>query len=501
MENNSVETMETQAVETTETPIVEGDKRYVGVKETLIYGVANAGQCIGYTTMIQQRSYFLSSVLGVKPGIVAAWMSIMAFWDAFNDPLMGVIVDKTRTRFGKLRPYLIYVPMILGVTTILFFGGPVILTESASDMTRVIYMCVTYFIWEFFYTIGDIPFWGLSSAISPSPLDRSRVIKSARFISGMISGIPGIIITLCLDLSRNGKIPFSLSQVFFVIGIVAGTLGMYMFSLAGTKTRERVIYVNEEPKLSECFAFLFKNKPLMLIVASNLISVLGGIGGTFGVYYYYNALGVNSLSLIAGIPGTITGWLTYPLMTKLEKRWTSRQIIVRMSLANAAATALIFVLGCKHYTDIKVVLPLFMIQGVVGGINGSIGAVIPTKMISETVDYMEHKTGKRNEGMAFSVLTFMGKLTGTLSSALGTALIPFVGLVRDSSSEMMVVAENSPINTNFWLWALVTIIPAVLGLLNLIPYKFYDLEGEKLATIQREIRERREENAKIVSAE
>ena len=468
------------------------EKRYVGVKETLTYGVANAGQCIGYTTMIQQRSYFLSAVLGVDTSIVAAWMGIMAFWDAFNDPLMGVIVDKTRTRFGKLRPYLIYVPIILGITTIMFFGGPVFLGESASQLTRIIYMCVTYFVWEFFYTIGDIPFWGLSSAISPSPLDRSRVIKSARFISGAISGIPGIIIKVCLDLSRNGKIPFSLSQVFFVIGIVAGTFGMYLFSLAGTKTRERVVYVNDEPKLSECFAFLFKNKPLMLIVASNLISVLGGIGGTFGVYYYYNALGVNSLSLVAGIPGTIVGWLTYPFMSKLEKRWTSRQIIVRMSLMSAAVTAIIFLIGSKQYTEIGVVLPLFMIQGVAGSINNSIGSVIPTKMISETVDYMEYKTGKRNEGMAFSVLTFMGKLTGTLSTALGTALIPVVGLVRDSSSEMMVVAEDSPINTKFWLWALVTIIPAVLGLLNLIPYKFYDLEGAKLENIQREVQLRRE---------
>lgn len=480
--------------------VEQKEKRYVGVKETLTYGVANAGQCIGYTTMIQQRSYFLTSVLGVNTTIVAAWMGIMAFWDAFNDPLMGVIVDKTRTRFGKLRPYLIYVPMILGITTIMFFGGPVFLGESASDITRIIYMCITYFVWEFFYTIGDIPFWGLSSAISPSPLDRSRVIKSARFISGAISGIPGIIITVCLDLSRNGIIPFSLSQVFFVIGIVAGTFGMYLFSLAGTKTKERVVYVNEEPKLSECFAFLFKNKPLMLIVASNLISILGGIGGTFGVYYYYNALGVNSLSLIAGIPGTVVGWLTYPFMSKMEKRWTSRQIIVRTSLLSASATALVFIIGCKHYTDISVVLPLFMFQGVVSAVGNSVGSVIPTKMIGETVDYMEYKTGKRNEGMAFSVLTFMGKLTGTLSAALGTALVPLVGLVRDSESEMMVVSPDSPINTKFWLWALVTIIPAALGLLNLIPYKFYDLEGEKLETIQRELLERRE-NAALAEKE
>ena len=480
---------------TTQTKTAENqveEKRYVGVKETLIYGIANGGQCIGYNMMTAQRAFFLVSVFGVPEVVVSAMLTVMAFWDAFNDPLMGAVVDKTRTRYGKLRPYLIFVPIFLGITTVLFFGGPIFVGDDASRPIRIVYMCITYFIWEFFYTIGDIPFWGLSSAISPNPADRSRVIKSARLISGIIGGIPGIIITVCLDLSRNGTIPLSLSQVFFILSIVAGTFGMYLFSLAGTKTKERVVYVNDEPKLSECFAFMFKNKPLVLIMLSNLISTLGGIGGTFSVYYYYNVLGVNSLSLIAGLPGTITGWITYPLMTKLEKKWTSRQIVVRMALMNAAVTALVFLIGCRHYDKMSVVVPLFMIQGVAGAINGSIQAVIPTKMISETVDYMEYKTGKRNEGMAFSVLTFMGKLTGTLSTALGTALIPVVGLVRDSASEMMVISESSPINTKFWLWALVTIIPAVLGLLNLIPYKFYDLEGEKLAMIQREVQARRE---------
>ncbi len=428
-------------------------------------------------------------------------LTVMAFWDAFNDPLMGAVVDKTRTRYGKLRPFLMFVPVFLGITTVLFFGGPIFLTDAASRPMRIVYMCITYFIWEFFYTIGDIPFWGLSSAISPSPLDRSRVIKSARLISGIIGGIPGIIITVCLDLSRNGTIPLSLSQVFFILSIIAGTFGMYLFSLAGTKTKERVVYVNDEPRLSECFAFMFKNRPLLLIMLSNLISTVEGIGGTFGVYYYYNALGVNSLSLIAGLPGTIMGWVTYPLMTILEKRWTSRQIVVRVSFMHAAVTALVFLLGSRHYTQMGVIVPLLMLQGVSGAINGSIKAVIPTKMISETVDYMEHKTGKRNEGMAFSVLTFMGKLTGTLATALGTALIPVVGLVRDSASEMMIISESSPINTKFWLWALITIIPTTLGLLALIPYKFYDLEGAKLENIQREVQLRRKAAAEELKEE
>ena len=117
------------------------EKRYVGVKETLLYGIANGGQCIGYNMMTAQRSFFLVSVFGVPESIVAAMLSVMAFWDAFNDPLMGAVVDRTRTRYGKLRPYLIFTPIFLGLVTVLFFGGPVFLGNSSQGM-KVVYMCL-----------------------------------------------------------------------------------------------------------------------------------------------------------------------------------------------------------------------------------------------------------------------------------------------------------------------------------------------------------------------
>lgn len=464
-------------------------KRYVGVKETLIYGIANGGQCIGYNMVRAQLTFFLVTVFGVPAEAVTMMILIMGFWDAFNDPLMGSIVDKTRTRYGKLRPYLIFTPIPLGIVTVLFFGGPVFL-GTASTALKIVYMSITYFIWEFFYTIGDIPFWGLSAAISPNPEDRSRVIKSARLVSGIIGGIPGIIITLCVDLSRNGTIPFSLSQVFFILGIFAGSVGMLLFSLSGICTKERVVQSNDDPKLLDCFRYLFKNKPLLLLTLSNIIGTVEGIGYTFNTYFYTLSLGINSLSILAGAPGTVMGWLTYPLMTILEKRWSSKQIVVRVAFIHAFVTLCVFLAGCKCYTDPKIIVPLLAIQGVSGAISGSIKAVIPTKMIAETVDYMEWKTGKRNEGMSFSILTFVGKLTGSLSTAIATAIIPLVGLAE--VGEEMVLAPNSGVNTLFWLWGLVTCIPAILGLFALIPYKFYDLEGDKLRMIQEENRKRQE---------
>ena len=110
-------------------------------------------------------------------------------------------------------------------------------------------------------------------------------------------------------------------------------------------------------------------------------------------------------------------------------------------------------------------------------------------MVGDTVDYMEWKPGERGEGMSFSLLTFISKLTGSLSTAVATAIIPIIGLQQVGAE--MVLSEGGAVNTRFWLWGLVTMIPAVLNLLSLIPYIFYDLEGEKLETIHKEMRERR----------
>lgn len=466
-------------------------KRYVGIKETVLYGVANGGQCIGYNLVRGQMSLYLVTIMGVPAEVVTAMMFFMGFWDAFNDPLMGSIVDKTRTRYGKLRPYLIFTPIPLGIVTVLFFGGAAFLEGVESTAARIVYMCITYFVWEFFYTIGDIPFWGLSAAISPNPEDRSRVIKSARLISGIIGGIPGIIVTVSIDLHDKGYLPFTLAQLFLVLGIIGGTIGMLLFSLSGICTKERVAPSNDEPKLLDCFRYLFKNKPLLLLTLSSLISTVEGIGGMFSTYFYSFSLGIASLSLLAGLPGTIASYSTYAVMSKLEKRWSSKQIVTRVSLINAMVTVIVFLLGCRHYTDAKVIVPLLAVQGISTSICGSIKAVIPTKMIGETVDYMEWKTGDRNEGMGFSILTFIGKLTGSLSTTIGTALMPIIGLTQINADEWT-LPESGADRTRFLMWALITCVPTVLGLLQLIPYKFYDLEGEKLATIQREIVERRE---------
>ncbi len=236
----------------------KSDIRYVGVKETIAYGLGNAGQCFGYTVIASSYlSLFFTKVFGVPPEAVAAMMLFLGLWDSINDPLMGTIIDRTRTRYGKLRPYLLLVPIPLGITTILLFAGPTILGDNASSTAKIIYMFIAYFMWELFYTLGDVPFWGLSAAISPSPSDRTRVISSARFISSL-GGLGLVLLVLLMDLSNNGVIGASLSQVYLIIALIAGTLGMALFSLSGFCTKERVVQSIKEPSVLDGFKSLIK---------------------------------------------------------------------------------------------------------------------------------------------------------------------------------------------------------------------------------------------------
>lgn len=462
-------------------------KRYVGVKETVIYGVANGGQVIGYNMVRNQLTFFLVTVFGVPAQAVATMILVMGLWDAFNDPLMGTVVDRTRTRFGKLRPYLIFVPLPLGVATVVFFGGAKFLEGVDSVGLKIAYMCITYFIWEFLYTIGDIPFWGLSAAISPNPADRSRAITSARFISSIVGGLPGIVVPVCIDLCRNGSIGLDMAEVFLVLGVIAGTVGMGLFSLAGIFTKERIIQNSDEPKVTDCFRYLFRNKPLLLVVLSSVLGTVEGIADTFSQYFYAFSLGTASLSLIAGIPGTIMGFFTYLIMPKIEKI-DSKKLIVRITLLKAAVTTVIFFAGCRFYTEPAVIVPLLALQGVFNSVVSSIKMVIPTKMMGDTIDYMEWKTGERNEGMTFSLLTFVSKLTGSLSTAFATAIIPVIGLSQVGADMVLI---DGATNTRLWLWGLVTFIPSVLNLISLIPYIFYDLSGNRLSEIRNELAKRR----------
>ena len=471
-------------------------KRYVGVKEMLVYGIANGGQTMSYTFLSSYLTYFFVNVFNIEPGAVATMIFVLGIWDTINDPLMGSIIDRTRSRYGKLRPYLFLVPIPLAVATVMLFSGPMFFAGEPSDsIKKIVYMYLSYVIWEMLYTIGDVPFWGLSASISPNPLDRSKTIGSARFISSIIGGIPGLVIAPVIDWVKSGNSSFTLPQAFAVLGLVVSVLGMGLFSLSGICCKERILQPIDDPQLLDGFKSLIHNKPLLIIVLANVFGCLGGIWNTFQNYLYIDVLGSASLGIILGVPGAITGFLSYAVVPFLKKRMDNKQVLIFSTVFRAVLNAACFFIGLGFLHNTVVLSIIIVVRGTIYALFNAVDMIIPTEMIGDTVDYMEWKTGKRNEGMSFSVLTFTGKFTGSMSKSFGTAALALIGYQTAVNGQVVVQSMA----TQRGIWAFFTILTGIFSLIGLIPYIFYKLDGKTMKKIRDDLAERREELAEEVT--
>jgi len=467
----------------------------VGGKERLAFGVALGGQGVSLHIINNYLNYFFINIFHVNSNIVAAMLLAEGIWDTVNDPLMGALIDRTRTRWGKLRPYLLAVPIPMALTTVALFAGPILIKNPGENaLSKVFYIFVTYFLWETFYTISDIPFWGMSAAVSPNPQDRTRIISYARFISGCFGGLPTMAVPVILDLS-NKPGGLDIKKAFFIIGLIAGIAGMGLFSLAGLKVRERIVQSEEQPSLRECLDCIVKNPPLRLLILRNFIYALCNTGNAFSTYFFLDVLGSASYSVLAAVPGGFTDPLSYVFIPAIKKRFNNKQIVIFSQLLISLLHAGTYFIGVRWKRNVLFMVALMMAKNGIEALFNGASFVIPTEMVGETVDYMEWKTGWRPEGVNFSVLSFFNKITGVIARALGAYLLKPIGYQTSAANAMVPQTER----TKQGIWFMLMAFPVIFRLLSLIPMFFYDLVGKKRDTMMEEIAVRRAERSQEVS--
>lgn len=461
-------------------------RKYTRRREVIAYGFAGCGENMSYSMVTSYITYFFVNVFNIDPRIVSGMLFVEGLWDTINDPLMGALVDKTRTRWGKLRPYLLGVPIPLAIATAVLFGGPLLLGQYApTDIRKVVYMVISYFLWEMLFTIEDVPFWGMSAAISPNENDRTRVITSTKFISAIAGGVPNIILPLLIDYVSGGNAPFTLKGVFFSMAVITSIIGQSIFSLSGLIVKERIQQSEDQPSFKECLTALFRNRPLQILVLKDALGALSNIGGAFWTYYCLDVLGSASIVIVLGIPSTIASFASFALIPPLKKHFNNKQLIIFNKLEGTIAGILKFLIciGGKRYLNMSFMFPVLMIEWTFNGIVSAIGNVIPTEMVCDTIDWYEWKTGRRTEGISFSAMTFMSKFNAALSRSIGTFLIPYTGYKTSNSGEVLVQTDY----TKKMIFIMVTVVPALLGLFSYIPLFFYDLVGEKKEKMYEEL--------------
>lgn len=472
--------------------------------------------------------YYLQYVIYL-PVIAIGWIVAVArVWDAINDPMMGTIVDRTKSKWGKCRPYLIIFPAIICVVTILTFvnGNYAEATTSTGRFLIVAWAAVSYIVWGMVYTVGDIPLWGLTSLMTEDENDRSKLLGLARMVAG-IGGIGVLVVQIAQVVSKvfidKGMELNKANQYGFIITVTVMTvISSIMFEFAGTGTKERVSQSEERHTMKENFKMMWQCKPFRQLLISGIlrspIQLLMLVVMSFVTYYYANGNFTNIFP--AGQPINFAMLLNIALIAvaifagqfvamgitpALIKKFENKTLYNFYSIAGAVPFFLLFIifkiaggdLTPIGWVIVTAVLFTFASAGM-GGIN-----VLQSVMIADCVDYEEYNNGIRPDGVFFSGQSFITKLSGGIAALLQSFVYGAVQF-SDKNIEAMnnsLAAGESFITYNDGKYAaamffLITIPPAIGMVLSAIPTWKYALSDKEHERMLGEIVKKRLENKK-----
>lgn len=468
----------------------------VGRGEIAAYGIAGGGQNLAYGLITGYLMYYYVNVFHIDPRVVGLMLFVEGIWDVVNNPLAGMVIDRTRSRHGKMLPYLRWCIAPLAVFTVLLFAGPYLIQDTSSfSPAKIAFMFLSYFAWEIFYTITDVAYWGLSAAISPDAKERRRVMTFNNAAVNVGSSLPFVVVPFLLDYAATDGAVFDMRAVFMLLGVVAGVVGIGLFSLAGFFVHERVEQSQEGSSFRESLHELLHNPGLRLIILSGLIRSLSGVSSVFMTYYFIDVLGYASLSVLVNIPTVITWSFSYALLKPIRRRFDARQFTIFGAVLTGAIWFAVFLIGLRFYRSVPVMVPVLMVaNGLFGLINAPVN-IVQNEMLADTTDYSEWTTGKRSEGVSFSLRIATTKIGSTVVQAFGSVLLSMIGYVT-LADEARVVQSDA---VQFRIFVLFALVPGVFYLLSAVPLIFYDLVGEKLETMRAQLSQRRSEQNESAS--
>ncbi len=444
-------------------------------------------------------------------------MAVARVWDAINDPMMGTIVDKTHSKWGKCRPYLIIFPAIIGVITILTFvnGNYAEASSNTQKVLIVAWAAVSYIAWGMCFTVCDIPLWGITSLMTEDENDRSKILGLARMVAG-VGGIGVLVVQIAQALA--GVFDGNMQKSFIVTVIIMTVIATILFEFAGVFTRERVEKSEKSYTFKENFQIMFGNKPFRQILISGIlrspIQLLMIVAMTLVTYYYANGnimnilkynedgslagldfkilIGLGSVAIGLFVGQFVAMGVTPVIIKKVEKK----TLYNFYSIAGAVPFALIFVFfkisgGDLTSTVWSIVVGICMLfaSASFGGIN-----VLQSVMIADCVDYEEYHNGVRTDGVFFSGQSFITKLAAGISTIISSAIYAFVGYSGVNVDKLNKAIENG---ANFItydggtgagkyaeaMFFLISIPPAIGMFLSALPtlkYAMSDKEHERI---------------------
>lgn len=427
-----------------------------------------------------QLATIVSSVFGVA-GVVGAVCELV----------IGMLVDRTRTKLGKVKPWVGFGAIPLAIISMLVFIAP----NTTSFTVATIWMFVIYALYTAISCAVESPSNCFGALCSPNPKERSSAISIASFLRsvGQSGGQVVIIVVPAIMKALMGNQQYKNAEgqgIDLIISTAVCALGMMIFVMIFfANNKERVPYTTEKVSLIESIKLVFTNKNLLMVSLTKLFGFGRGVYGTVSLYIAVYLLGSKGLKLALMLPmgiGTAVGTL---LVNFVLKKFSTKKTFIIFCVYGASAMAILFLMSRGIGFNSTLIVP-FLILNFFCGIQHGNTNVTPNIMIADCIDEMEYKTGKRQEGLAYAGYGLFSKIASAGTKYLAPMLVyTWSGYQFSQSANIAYADQTNDVLMKFL--AIYTIIPAAFVLLQMVPVFFYDMVGEKKDRITAALAERR----------
>lgn len=465
-------------------------------KEAVAYSITGFGQNLICTIIGSYLTVFLTDALlfgSLEKGTVFKTMSgatavallmlLTRVYDALNDPIMGSIVDKTRTKWGKCRPYLKWMAIPIAIATVVCF------LPFLPERTKGSFIVVTvfYVIWSMIYTVADVPYWGLSTCLTNDTIVRGNILTVARLVCTLGAGIVTVFVPVITNAvnTKTHNDPAALRLTYFICAVVCVIAAIPMFFYGFKNTRERFTANDNPPSFAHNIKLLFKNDQLILIVLSG---VFGGArmvytytGGLYFAKYVLQNEGLFGLITMLVVPGGLVASLLVPWMTK---KFTKKWAYIGVHLFGGVIMTAMYFVGYDAKWKLIVAGVGLVLLGIPQGVNN----IITYAMIGDTVDYLEWKTGERGEGICFAMQTLINKIGMAVGAFVGVMSYSWAGIDPSKPIEMAFATPEGP----GIMWSVLILSGAISMFGCAIPMFFYKVTEKRQAEMIAEITARKE---------